>query len=185
MTTRRHCLRAGALTSKHSGAAYLVSTVLFQAVHQSTRVGQPEGHHLEVVSSPLGKKIEKKKPKHVQMFFLKRTSVTLILHLSKCIYSTLMTALMLLMVELSSKLTLWSLLTLSAYRRHMKMMYAGSPGMKLTATPRGLRSDGHERKDFLNVCRENLQSIHLFNSPVTKALSRRPSSPSMYSSMPQ
>lgn len=87
---------------------------------------------------------------------LKLTSVTLILHWIKCIDSTLMRPLMLLMVELSSELTLWSLLTLSAYRRHMKMMYAGSPGMKLTATPRGFRSGGHEKKDLLNVCPENL-----------------------------
>lgn len=33
-----------------------------------------------------------------------------------------MTPLMVLMVELSRELTLWSLLMQSAYRRHMKMM---------------------------------------------------------------
>lgn len=125
--------------------------------------------------------------KHVELFSSKLTLISFIHTSKKCIYSTLMTPLMLLMVELSSELTLSSLLTLSAYRRHMKMMYAGSPGMKLTATPRGFRSDkGQERNEFLNVCRENFQkSIYVFNIPVTKALRTRPSSPSLYSSMPQ
>lgn len=59
-----------------------------------------------------------------------------------CSRVTLTTPLMLLMAELSRALTRWSSFTQSAYRTHMKMMYAGSPGMKASAAPQGLRSEG-------------------------------------------
>lgn len=74
---------------------------------------------------------------------------------------------MLLMAELSSALTRWSSFTQSAYRTHMKMMYAGSAGMKASVAPPGFRSEGSVTLDGgadANSCvdvREALTIRHL------------------------
>lgn len=67
---------------------------------------------------------------------------------------------MLLMAELSRALTRWSSFTQSAYRTHMKRMYAGSPGMK---APQGFRSEGNVALDGgadANSWTDSVSAIH-------------------------